>query len=169
MDAFHSKTVHLYKQLSKHTKMKVDINFIKNIVEEQIPIHKFLNLKLVEIRTGYTKVKVPFQEMVMGDIIRRRWHGGMLATIMDSVGGIVGMTHVTSFEDKIATIDLRVDYLKGAKEEGIVVEGEVVRLGNRILVTRMKVWNEAETELLAEGKGVYNFIRMKDKSIVEGS
>ena len=148
--------------------MKVDINFIKNIVEEQIPIHKFLNLKLVEIRTGYTKVKVPFQEMVMGDIIRRRWHGGMLATIMDSVGGIVGMTHVTSFEDKIATIDLRVDYLKGAKEEGIVVEGEVVRLGNRILVTQMKVWNEAETEVLAEGKGVYNFIRMKDKSIVEG-
>jgi uncharacterized protein (TIGR00369 family) len=149
--------------------MKVDINFIKNIVEEQIPIHKFLNLKLVEIRTGYVKVRVPFQEMVMGDIIRRRWHGGMLATVMDSVGGIVGMTHLTSFEDKMATIDLRVDYLKGAKEEGIVVEGEVVRLGNRILVTRMKVWNEAETEVLAEGKGVYNFIRMKDKSIVESN
>ena len=25
--------------------MKIDTNFIKNIVEEQIPIHKFLNLK----------------------------------------------------------------------------------------------------------------------------
>lgn len=147
--------------------MKIDPDFIKNIVEEQIPIHKFLNLKLVEIRTGYAKVSVPFQETVIGDIVRRRWHGGMLATIMDSVGGIVGMTHSTSFEDKMATIDLRVDYLKGAKEEGIVVEGEIARLGNRILVTRMKVWNEAETELLAEGKGVYNFIRMKDSPIVE--
>lgn len=149
--------------------MKIDTNFIKNIVEEQIPIHKFLNLKLVEIREGYAKVSVPFQETVIGDIVRRRWHGGMLATIMDSVGGIVGMTHLTSFEDKMATIDLRVDYLKGAKEGGIVVEGEIVRLGNRILVTRMKVWNEDETELLAEGKGVYNFIRMKGSSIVENN
>lgn len=147
--------------------MDIDINFVKNIIEEQIPIHKFLKLKLVEIRPGYAKVAVPFQEMVLGDILRRRWHGGILATIMDSVGGMTGMTHFTSFEDKMATIDLRVDYLKGAKDEGIVVEGEIVRLGNRILVTSMKVWNETETELLAEGKGVYNFIRMKDKALVE--
>lgn len=147
--------------------MKVDINFVKNLVEEQIPIHKFLGVKLVEIRRGYAKVSVPFQETVLGDIIRRRWHGGILATIMDSVGGLAGMTHLTSFEDKMATIDLRVDYLKGAEAKDIIVEGEIVRLGNRILVTSMKVWNETETELLAEGKGVYNFIRMKDKVLVE--
>lgn len=147
--------------------MKVDINFVKNLVEEQIPIHKFLGVKLVEIRRGYAKVSVPFQETVLGDIIRRRWHGGILATIMDSVGGLAGMTHLTSFEDKMATIDLRVDYLKGAEAKDIIVEGEIVRLGNRILVTSMKVWNDTETELLAEGKGVYNFIRMKDKVLVE--
>ncbi|BDS12250.1 PaaI family thioesterase [Aureispira anguillae] len=147
--------------------MKVDLNFVKDMVEEQIPIHKFLGVKLVEIRRNYAKVHVPFQEAVLGDIIRRRWHGGILATIMDSVGGLAGMTHLTSFEDKMATIDLRVDYLKGAEAKDIFVEGEIVRLGNRILVTSMKVWDETETELLAEGKGVYNFIRMKDKVLVE--
>ncbi len=147
--------------------MKVDIDFVKNMVEEKIPIHKFLGVKLVEIRRGYAKVSVPFREDVIGDIVRRRWHGGILATVMDSVGGLAGMTYLTSFEDKMATIDLRVDYLKGAEAEGIVVEGEIVRLGNRILVTSMKVWNEGESELLAEGKGVYNFIRMKDKVMVE--
>lgn len=148
--------------------MKIDIDFVKDLVEKQIPIHKFLGVELAEIRRGYAKLKVPFKDEVLGDIVRRRWHGGILATLMDSVGGLAGMTHLTTFEDKMATIDLRVDYLKGAEAEGIWVEGEIVRLGNRILVTNMRVWNEAETEVLAEGKGVYNFIRMGDKVLVEG-
>ena len=123
--------------------MKLDLKTAKALVEQAIPIHKFI-----------------------GDIRRRRWHGGILATVMDSVGGLAGMTHLSSLDDKLATIDLRVDYLKGAEAEGIVVEGEIVRLGNRILVTKMTVWDAAEKEVLAEGKGVYNFIRMKDKAML---
>lgn len=142
--------------------MKIDVPFIKNIVEEQIPIHKFLGLELVEIKEGYAKVRVPFQEVVMGDIVRRRWHGGILATIMDSVGSLTGVAYFSSPKDKMATIDMRVDYLKGAEAAPIVVEGKIVRLGRRILVTKMYVWDEKEENLLAEGKGVYNFIRMKE-------
>lgn len=142
--------------------MKIDVPFIKNIVEEQIPIHKFLGLELIEIREGYAKVRVPFQEVVMGDIVRRRWHGGILATIMDSVGSLTGVAYFSSKKDKMATIDMRVDYLKGAEAAPIIVEGKIVRLGRRILVTKMYVWDEQEETLLAEGKGVYNFIRMKE-------
>lgn len=146
--------------------MKLGLKTAKVLVEQAIPIHKFLGLKLVEIRRGYAKVAVPFREDVIGDIRRRRWHGGILATVMDSVGGLAEMTHLRSLDDKLATIDLRIDYLKGAEAEGIVVEGEIVCLGNRILVTKMTVWDAAEKEVLAEGKGVYNFIRMKDKAML---
>ncbi|MEE3245700.1 MAG: PaaI family thioesterase, partial [Bacteroidota bacterium] len=75
--------------------------------------------------------------------------------IMDSVGGIAGGTHFKSFEDKLSTIDIRVDYLKGAEASSIIVEGKIVRFGNRILVTKMKAFQN--DELIAEGKGVYNF------------
>ncbi len=142
--------------------MNIDVAQIKRIVEEQIPIHKFLGLELLEIREGYAKVRVPFQELVLGDVVRRRWHGGFLATIMDSVGSLTGAAYFSSPQDKMATIDMRVDYLKGAEAAPIIVEGKIVRLGRRILVTKMRVWDEAEKNLLAEGKGVYNFIRMKD-------
>ncbi|MFK7797021.1 MAG: PaaI family thioesterase [Aureispira sp.] len=143
--------------------MSIDIKVIKNIVEEQIPIHKFLGVQLLEIKEGYAKVRVPFQEIVLGDIVRRRWHGGILATMMDSVGGLTGAAYFSSPQDKMATIDMRVDYLKGAEAAPIIVEGKIVRLGRRILVTKMYVWDEQEENLLAEGKGVYNFIRMKEE------
>lgn len=133
---------------------------IKKIAEELIPIHKFLGLKIIELQKGYVKVKVPYRKEVVGDIRRNHWHGGMLATVMDSVGGIVGSTYSNSTKDKMATIDLRVDYLTAAKDKAIIVEGELVRLGKRIMVTRMKTYMEDEEEkLIAEGKGVYSFIR----------
>ncbi|NQX80812.1 MAG: hotdog fold thioesterase [Flavobacteriaceae bacterium] len=135
------------------------IDFIKKIIEETIPIHKFLGLKLLHIEKGFVRVSVPFRKEVVGDVRKNRWHGGIIATVMDSVGGIAGSTHSKSLKDKLSTIDLRIDYLKGAEAKEIIVEGKIVRLGNRILVTQMKAFQD--DELIAEGKGVYNFIRIE--------
>ncbi len=135
-----------------------NFEFIKRTIEENIPIHKFLGLELLVLEKGFVKVRVPFREEVVGDIRKRRWHGGIIATIMDSVGGIAGGTHFTSIAHKLATIDLRIDYLKGAEASSIIVEGKIVRLGNRILVTKMEAYEN--DELIAEGKGVYNFTRV---------
>jgi len=133
------------------------IDFIKKIIEKKIPIHHFLGLKLEKIGKGFVRVSVPFRKEVVGDIRKNRWHGGIIATIMDSVGAIAGGTHSTSLEDKLATIDLRIDYLRGAEASSIIVEGKIVRLGNRILVSKMKAFQNEE--LIAEGKGVYNFVK----------
>lgn len=137
------------------------IELIKLAFEESIPMHKFLELKIVELDQNYVKITVPFRNEIVGDFRNNRWHGGIIATIMDSVGGVIGATHFTTMEDKISTIDLRIDYLKGAEPEAIMVEGKIVRLGNRILVAKMKAFQNED--LFAEGKGVYNFIRMKNK------
>ncbi len=141
--------------------MEINKEFIKKMAEELIPLHKFLGLEIIALEEGYTKVRIPYRKEVVGDVRNNRWHGGIIATVMDSVGGIVGTTFSTSTKDKMATIDLRVDYLKAAQSKAIIVEGELVRLGNRIMVTRMRAYEEGEHDLVAEGKGVYNFIRLK--------
>lgn len=109
--------------------MELTDDFVKNMIENFIPIHKFLGVELLEIRTDFAKVKVPFRPEVVGDIRSQRWHGGIITTIMDSVGGIVGGTHFSSLEDKMSTIDIRVDFLRPAHAEAIIVEGETLRLG----------------------------------------
>lgn len=134
------------------------IGLIKYTFEESIPMHKFLGLKILMLEKDFVRVTVPFREELVGDFRTNRWHGGVIATVMDSVGSVIGGMNFTSFEDKMSTIDLRVDYLRGAEAEAILVEGKIIRLGNRIMVARMKAFqNDA---LIAEGKGVYNFVRM---------
>ncbi|WP_224483042.1 hotdog fold thioesterase [Robertkochia aurantiaca] len=136
-------------------------SFIR-IAEEKIPVHKFLGLKVLSVEKGYVRVSVPFRTELVGDIRRNRWHGGIIATVMDSVGGMIGTTFFTSMKDSLSTIDLRVDYLKGADASSLIVEGDLVRLGNRIMVIRMRALQEGE--LVAEGKGVYNFIKSSRSS-----
>ena len=131
---------------------------IKTTFEKNIPMHKFLGLKIDLLEKNFVRISVPFRKELVGDFRNNRWHGGVIATVMDSVGGVIGAMHFTSLQDKISTIDLRVDYLRGAEPEAIMVEGKIIRFGNRILVARMKAFQNEK--LIAEGKGVYNFVRM---------
>ena len=103
------------------------------------------------------RVLVPYREEFVGDIRRSRWHGGVIDLIMDSVGGMVEIANFISKEYKLATIDLRIDYLQGVKAFDLMVEGNLVHLGNRLMVTIMQAFQEGP--LVAEGKVVYNFIK----------
>ena len=78
---------------------------------------------------------MPFRKDLVGDIRTNHWHGGIIATILDSVGGAIGIANFNSPEDKLSTIDLRVDYLRFANGNDLVFEGKLVRMGNRIMVT----------------------------------
>lgn len=129
------------------------------LAEEEIPIHKHFGLKVEIVEKDFIKVRVPFRKDLVGDIRTNHWHGGIIATILDSVGGAIGIANFNSPNDKLATIDLRVDYLSFADGKDLIFEGKLVRLGNRIMVTKMKAFQE--NILIAEGKGVYNFICAK--------
>ena len=127
------------------------------LAEEEIPIHKYFGLKVEIVEKDFIKVRVPFRKDLVGDIRANHWHGGIIAAILDSVGGAIGIANFNSSEDKLSTIDLRVDYLRFADGNDLVFEGKLVRMGNRIMVTKMKAFQD--NLLVAEGKGVYNFIR----------
>ncbi|MBO6533102.1 MAG: hotdog fold thioesterase [Muricauda sp.] len=127
------------------------------LAEEEIPIHRYLGLKVDTIEKEFIRVRIPFREDFVGDIRTKRWHGGIMATVMDSVGGAIGIANFESPEDKLSTIDLRVDYLRFAEGKDLLFEGKLVRMGNRIMVTKMKAFQDGV--LVAEGRGVYNFIR----------
>jgi len=148
------------EKLSKKMDKKTKERFIK-LAEEEIPIHKFLGLKVETIEREFVRFTVPFRDEFVGDIRRNRWHGGIIATIMDSVGGAIGVANFQSPDDRLATIDLRVDYLRGAEATTLTCEGKLVRMGNRIMVTKMKAFQNGE--LVAEGKGVYNFVKQKEE------
>jgi acyl-coenzyme A thioesterase PaaI-like protein len=58
-------------------------------------------------------------------------------------------------------VDLRIDYLQpGLADKGLVCECSVLRMGNKVAVTRMEIFSEGEhKDPIATGQGVYNVVR----------
>ncbi len=125
------------------------------VIEELIPFHKFLNVKVLEFKDGYCKLEVPFKPELVGDPRTNRWHGGMVATILDAAGGASGFKLLSDPSDKISTIDMRVDYLNGGKPSTIVAEGWITRKGDHSFHCKSKCYNKDNPErIIAEGRAV---------------
>jgi uncharacterized protein (TIGR00369 family) len=140
--------------------LNAPFNLYKQILEDLIPFHQVLGLKLLEVKENFVSILVPFKPELIGDPRKRVIHGGVLASVMDAAGGAAGITTLKSFEDRLSTIDLRIDYLQPGKGEDIVCEGTIVRSGSRVIFTRMICYNQTKPEeIIAEGKGVYSVKR----------
>ena len=127
--------------------------------EQEIPFNRFLGIRVAAVREGLVRLELPFRSEFIGDPRRPALHGGILSTLLDAAGGAATFSRVDP-EDRISTIDLRVDFLLPGGPELICAEAEVVRLGNRVSVIDARAFHPSAPErTVATGKGVYNVRR----------
>ena len=73
----------------------------------------------------------------------------------DSTAAATLWTQLSS-EDKSATLDLQLDYLRPAKLESLIGKGEVQMLNNSVANVRITMYNEsAPDEPLATGRAMF--------------
>lgn len=131
---------------------------IKEIIENKMPANKLFGLVVIDIDVGYVKIIVPFKEEFIGDALQNIWHGGILASIADTAGGIAGATTISFPSDKINTIDIRIDYLKGATNKDIFAVAELIKEGKHIIKADIKLFHE-EDDLIAIARASYSVLR----------
>lgn len=141
--------------------MKGNKEMYFNIFNELIPFNKYIGLELETLSEGYAKATIKFKPELLGDARIQAIHGGVIAAAMDAVGGIAGIATLSSFEDKIVTVDMRVDYIRSARNTDLIIEARIVRSGNKIITTNMQVFAATDATLVAEGRGVYHVSRKK--------
>ena len=129
---------------------------MKEVIEEGIPFDKFLGLKVEHIAHGFAKLRLPYREEFIGDPRRPALHGGVISMLIDTCGG-TAVWASGDVDDRIATIDMRVDYLRPAGPEDLIAEARVKLLGHRVGNASIIVYSESDPELIvAEGRAVYN-------------
>ncbi|MGE0484966.1 MAG: PaaI family thioesterase [Gammaproteobacteria bacterium] len=98
------------------------LDFLRKFIAEpgnQSPHNRFLGLELVNIERGRAVVRVPYDARLAGNAETGVLHGGVITTALDSA---CGMSVIAALGQRmqIATLDLRIDYLRPA------VPGEAV-------------------------------------------
>lgn len=127
------------------------------LFEEHIPFNRWLGMRIDRVDEQVAVLRIPFRDELVGDPVRPAMHGGVLSTLADTAGGLAVFARVAGEGGRASTVDLRIDYLRPAALEDLVCEARVLRLGNRVAVTRMTVVQGDRT--VAEAHGVYNLVR----------
>lgn len=128
-------------------------------------VHNFISMRVNE---GQIEGFVDMQPHLIGNIAYGILHGGVTATMLDSIGGIVAMAEMyrrATLEDfndaltktsRLATLDLRVDYIAPGRGKFFITHAEVLRLGRKSCTMRMHLYNDENT-LIATAIGSYSF------------
>jgi uncharacterized protein (TIGR00369 family) len=142
--------------------MKLDADALRSFVEDAIPFNTFLGLKLESCDPGMARVvtRLELEAHHIGNPVRKMPHGGVISFMIDATAGAAAALSLNDagLVDKIATIDMRVDYLKAARGTVLFATAEVMRTGNRIVVVRSSVHDDAGL-LVALGSNVFNIAR----------
>lgn len=128
----------------------------KQLVENDIPFNRHCGIKLHSMEDGVFRLLLPFSAHLVGDVRRGAIHGGVISTLVDTCGGFA-VWAASGIEDRISTIDVRVDYLKPALGCSLIAEARIKLHGNRVGNTHVLVYPEDSPDtILAEGRAVYN-------------
>ena len=135
----------------------MDATALRQVMEELIPFNRYVGVRVIEIDRGRVRLEVPFRPELIGDPLRQAMHGGVISMLSDTAGGAAVWSALDEPRARVSTIDMRVDYLRPGRQETLVAEANVVRLGRKVAVTDMRLFHpSAPNESIATGKGVYN-------------
>jgi uncharacterized protein (TIGR00369 family) len=139
---------------------------VRSIFEEKIPFNDVLGLRVESLDIDRPSLRLDMRDELIGNYYKGSLHGGVVSATLDVTGGLVaflgmlGSMPGRSKKDKLerfsrmGTIDLRVDYLRPGLGKTFLATGYILRMGNRVAVTRMELSNN-EGRLIAVGTGAY--------------
>lgn len=137
-----------------------------DIFEHKIVFNRVLGLKIVSARVDDVRGRFDMREELVGSYTHGRLHGGVTASILDTMGGLAMMVGIVARHpldsvdqlvqrfSRMGTIDLRIDFLRPGIGQHFIATAEALRLGGRVGSAQMRLTNESGT-LIATGAASY--------------
>ncbi|GHE88639.1 thioesterase family protein [Thalassotalea profundi] len=131
-----------------------------------MPFNQLLGLNITKFDHQESEVRFVWQDKLVGNPMQKILHGGVTATALDLVGGVVAAANIIAqLTDhssqsialslrKLSTIDLRTDFLLPGRGDEFIATAKIIRSGSKVAVARMELHNE-QNDHIAFGTGTY--------------
>ena len=83
------------------------------LLVSHVPHARAIGMSVVDARPGQIWLRVPWADFLVGNPETGVIHGGVITTLLDNGGGAAVMTALDELR-AVATLDLRIDYMKPA-------------------------------------------------------
>ncbi len=140
---------------------------IYELFQNQIVFNRVLGIQILSVTHGDVRARFDMRRDLIGHPAHGRLHGGVIASVLDAMGGLAGMVAIGEHHahesaeqvmhrfQRYGTIDLRIDFLRQGIGKRFIATTEVTRLGGRIASTLMRLHND-QGVLIATGAAAYS-------------
>jgi uncharacterized protein (TIGR00369 family) len=120
-----------------------------------IPHNKALGMKVVELERAQAVFQLPYDEKLVGNPDTGVLHGGAITALLDACSGASVFAALSEWSP-IATLDLRIDYLRaGDPGRDITCRAHCYRLTRNVAFTRAVAYHDDESDPIATSMGTF--------------
>ncbi len=132
-------------------------------IAEIVPHNRALGISVVKLGRKVT-LKLPWNERLIGNPDRRVLHGGAVTTLMDATCG-TAVVFALREPVPVATLDLRIDYLKpGVPERDVHAEAHCFKVARSVAFVRCEAFHPgSEKDPVAVANGTFIIFRGKKR------
>ena len=121
------------------------------------PYNRELGFLPHAVHTDWCVLKVEYQEALVGDSQTRVLHGGVITALLDAAFGFAIFVKLPEIRP-MATLDLRIDYLKPATPGRAILGGAVCyKLTAELAFVRGAAYHDKPDDPIATAVGIYMF------------
>lgn len=122
---------------------------MSGMIRDFVPHNKALGLEVVRMRGPDVWVKLPWAEQLVGNPATGALHGGAISSAMDATGGLAVMARLKR-PGSIATLDLRIDYMRAARRgEDVVIHATCTKATRHVCFVRGTAYTTDESDPVA--------------------
>lgn len=120
-----------------------------------LPHCRMLGMEFANAERGRITLKLPFSEQLIGNPDTRVIHGGVVTSLIDTASG-TAIYSLLSAPEPVATLDLRIDYLRPARPDlPVYCTAECYRLTDHVAFTRATAYQEDPEKPVAHGVATF--------------
>jgi len=120
-----------------------------------VPHNHALGIEILEVRPGETLFRMPYAAHLIGDPETGVLHGGAITTLLDGSSGAAVFAALGQLMP-IATLDLRIDYLRPAEVgRAVLARATCYKLGHTVASTRAVAYHDDPADPIAHAVGTF--------------
>jgi uncharacterized protein (TIGR00369 family) len=116
------------------------------------PFHRLIGLELVRAAEGEVELRLAWREEFRREDGSDWYHGGIISALIDIAGDFAIASKLGRW---VPTIDLRVDYLRPAREGALVAVARAVKVGKTVGVADVEL-RSTQGAVVAIGRAAYS-------------
>ena len=120
-----------------------------------VPWARETGFKVTRVERGQVWGVQPFAEHLVGDVEAQVIHGGAITTLLDNLSGMACAASLEEFRF-VATLDLRIDYMRGATPgQMLVAQAECYHITRTVAFVRAVALDDDRQNPVATATGAF--------------